>query len=204
MANELDDAVEQMVNSGLHQSAPDEIVRRLDAELQQQTEASAMVLSGAEPEAWVLGGAQAGGFGSMAQRFLNYYSTALHREICDPAGGGLTQKYQSLLGGEDLKSQIKTLAPVVLAALGVSATLVAPATVAAIVATWLLRVGLAQWCAAPPPAAPSDAGSSATSAPAAPAAPAASSDAGSSAASAPAASAAPSDAGADPPAPPSA
>jgi|GEM_PF-2478933 len=151
MANELDDAVEQMVNSGLQQSAPDEIVRRLDAELQQQTEASAMVLSGAEPEPWVLGGEHAGGFGSMAQRFISFYSTALHKEICDPQGG-LNQQYKSALGGQDIKSQIKVLAPVVLAAVGVSATLVAPATVAAIVAIWLLRMGLEQWCAAPPPA----------------------------------------------------
>jgi hypothetical protein len=151
MANELDDAVEQMLSSGLNQNSPDEIVRRLDAELQQQTEASAMVLSGAEPEVWVLGGEHAGGFGSMAQRFITYYSSALHREICDPQGG-LTQQYKSMLGGQDLKSQVKTLAPVVLAAIGVSATLVAPATVAAIVAVWLLRVGLEQWCAAPPPA----------------------------------------------------
>jgi hypothetical protein len=153
MANELDDAVDQLINSGLQQNAPDEIVRRLDAELQQQTEASAMVLSGAEPEAWVLGGENAGGFGSMAQRFISFYSSALHHEICDPQGG-LTQKYKAMLGGQDIKSQIKVLAPVVLATLGVSATLVAPATVAAIVAIWLLRTGLEQWCAAPPPATP--------------------------------------------------
>jgi len=159
MASELDDAVDQLISSGLYQEAPEAIVRRLDAELQQQTEASAMVLGAGEPEAWVLGGDAAGGFGSMAQRFINYYSAALHREICDPQGG-LKQDYQSMLGGQDLRNQVKALAPVVLAALGISASLVAPATVAAIVALWLLRMGLAQWCATPPPPAPAAAASS--------------------------------------------
>ena len=153
MSSETDDAVDQLLSSGLYQEAPEGIIRRLDAELQQQTEASAMVLSAGEPEAWVLGGEEAGGFGSMAQRFINYYSAALHREICDPQGG-LNQQYKSLLGGEDLHSQVKALAPVVLATLGVSASLVAPATVAAIVALWLLRMGLDQWCTTPQPTAP--------------------------------------------------
>jgi hypothetical protein len=155
MANELDDAIDQTLSSGLQQAGPTEILRRLEAELQQQTEASALVLSGSEPEAWVLGGQAAGGFGSMAQRFLTYYSTALHHEICNPQGGGLKDQYKQLLGGQDVRSQVRALAPVVLATLGVSASLVAPAAVAAIVALWLLRTGLEQWCAAPPATTPS-------------------------------------------------
>lgn len=155
MASELDDAVDQIVNSGLHQAGPDEILHRMDAELQQQTEASAAVLSGEQQDAWVLGGAGGGGFGSLAQRFITFYSDALHREICDPQAGALKTKYSELLGGQDIRGQIKVLAPVVLAAIGISASLVAPATVAAIVAVWLLRTGLEQWCAAPPPATPS-------------------------------------------------
>jgi|FLYN01.1.fsa_nt_gi hypothetical protein len=151
MANEIDEAVEQTLSGGLEQAGATEILRRLDAELQQQTQTSALVLGEKEPEPWVLGGEAAGGFGSMAQRFLSYYSQALHREICDPQGG-LKEEYKRLLGGQDLRDQVKALAPVVLAAIGISASLVAPATIAAIVALWLVRVGLEQWCAAPPTA----------------------------------------------------
>lgn len=152
MAHEIDEAVEHTLSSGLPQAGPDEILRRLDAELQQQTEASAAVLSGAEQEPWVLGGEGAGGVGNMAQRFISFYSSALRREICDAQGGCLKEQYRQMLGGQDLRSQIKALAPVVLATLGIGASLVAPATVAAIVALWLLRTGLEQWCAAAPQA----------------------------------------------------
>ena len=56
---------------------------------------------------------------------LDKRTAALHREICDPQGG-LKQDYQSMLGGQDLRNQVKALAPVVLATLGISASLVAP------------------------------------------------------------------------------
>lgn len=168
MVNEVDEAVEHVTNGGLLQADLDQIIRSLDAELQQQTTASAAVLGATEHSAWVLGGEAGGGFGSMAQRFISFYSEALHREICDPQGG-LKSTYSEMLGGQGLRDQVKVLAPVVLAAIGVSASLVAPATVAAFVALWLLRVGLAQWCAAPPPATDAQ-GASADSAPSLPSA----------------------------------
>jgi hypothetical protein len=149
VSNNVDEAVDQVLSGGLAVASESEILRQLDAELQQQTQARALVLSGEAPQPWVLGGEGAGGFGSMAQRFISFYTTALHRELCDAEGGCLKDKYRQVLGGQDLQSQVKSLAPVVLAALGISASLVAPATVAAIVALWLARVGLEQWCAAP-------------------------------------------------------
>lgn len=149
MTTHIDEAVDQVLSSGLASASEDDIIRQLDAELQQQAQARALVLSGTEPEPWVLGGQEGGGFGTMAQRFLNFYADALHREICDAQQLRLKDTYRDLLGGKDLAGQAKALAPVVLAAFGVSASLVAPATVAAIVALWLLRTGLEQWCAVP-------------------------------------------------------
>ena len=56
-----------------------------------KSRAAARGVSAGEPEAWVLGGDAAGGFGSMAQRFINYYSAALQDlsgdvkyEVADP------------------------------------------------------------------------------------------------------------------------
>lgn len=149
MANDIDDAVDQVLRSGLAGADENAILRQLDAELQQQTEAQAMVLGGDEPAPWVLGGEQSGGFGSMARRFLNFYGDALHREICDAQQGRLKEQYRSLMGSSDTNDKVKALAPVVFGALGLGASLINPAAIAAIVALWLVRIGLDQWCALP-------------------------------------------------------
>lgn len=150
---EIDQAVAQVLGSGLESADENEILRQLDAELQQQTESQAMVLGGEEPEPWVLGGEGSGGFGSMAQRFINFYGDALYREICDPQQGRLKDEYRTLVGGEDTSSRVKALVPTVLAAIGVGASLVNPAIIGAIVALWLVKLGLDQWCAMPRPSA---------------------------------------------------
>lgn len=149
MPNEIDQAVDQVLSSELATADENEILRQLDVELQQQTEAQAMVLSGEEPPAWVLGDEQAGGFGSMAQRFIGFYGDALYKEICDPQQGRMKDQYRNLVGGADTNDRVRALAPVVLGALGIGASLVNPAAIAAIVALWLVRLGLDQWCALP-------------------------------------------------------
>lgn len=149
MPNEIDEAVDHVLSSGLATADESEILRQLDAELQQQTEAQAMVLSGDEPAPWVLGGEKAGGFGSMAQRFLSFYGDALYKEICDPQQGRLKDQYRGIISGSDTNDRVKAIAPVVLGALGVGASLINPAAIAAMVALWLVRLGLDQWCALP-------------------------------------------------------
>ena len=148
-SDNIEQAVDQVLSSGLAGADESEIVRRLDAELQQQTEAGAMVLGGDEPAPWVLGGESGGGFGSMAQRFLGFYAEALRKEICDSEKGQLKDQYRSLIGSADTNDRVKAIAPVVLTAIGVGAALVNPAAIAAIVALWLVRLGLDQWCALP-------------------------------------------------------
>lgn len=152
---EIDQAVEQVLGSGLALASEGEILRQLDTELQQQAESQAMVLGGEEPAPWVLGGDS--GFGSMAQRFINFYADALYREICDPQQGRLKDEYRSLVGGADTTGRVKALVPTVLAAIGVGASLVNPAVIAAIVALWLVKLGLDQWCALPRPSAATEA-----------------------------------------------
>jgi hypothetical protein len=149
MASETDEAVEELVGAGLAKASESEILRLLDAELQQQSEASALVLSGEAPEPWVLGGPAAGGFGSLARRFLTFYSAAMRRELCDAKGAGLNTRYAEQLGGQAIPAQLKVIAPLILTAFEASTALVAPGTVAAIVALWLVRVGIERWCAAP-------------------------------------------------------
>jgi hypothetical protein len=153
MADDVNNAVEHVLSSGLERANENEILRQLDAELEQQMQARAMVLGVEEPEPWVLGGETGGGFGSIARRFISFYSSAIRREICDPAGGCLKEKYSSLIG-ENVGDTVRKIAPVILEAFGnKESTLSAPATAAAMVALWLARSGLEQWCAqAPPPA----------------------------------------------------
>lgn len=149
MSIEVNEAVEQVLSAGLEGASESEILRQLDAELEQQTMARAMVLSGEEASPWVLGGETGGGFGSIARRFISFYSAAIQREICDTQGGCLKEQYRKLIGGESFGDQVKAIAPVILGAFGSEEkTLSAPATVAAIVALWLARTGLEQWCAA--------------------------------------------------------
>jgi hypothetical protein len=156
MADEVNDAVEHVLSSGLDGASENEILRQLDAELEQQMQARALVLGADEPAPWVLGGETGGGFGSIARRFISFYSTAIRREICDPTGGCLKEKYRNLIG-ENVGDTVRKIAPVILDALGdKESALSAPATAAAMVALWLARSGLEQWCAqAPPPAADS-------------------------------------------------
>ena len=148
MASATDEAVEELVSAGLTKASESEILRLLDVELQQQSEASALVSSGAAPEPWVLGGAAAGGFGSLARRFLTFYSAAMRRELCGE-GAGLNTRYAEQLRGQAIPNQLKLIAPLVLTAFEASTALVVPGTVAAIVALWLVHVGIEQWCAAP-------------------------------------------------------
>jgi hypothetical protein len=145
MADELDEIIRETLHDGLDRVGASMILRRLDIELQQQVEASAA--SGQPQPAWVVGGTAAGGFGSMAQRFITFYAAAIRRELCDAEARGLKRQYSELLHGQSLADQIKQLAPPLLASFDDSAVLVIPTTVAAIVALWLLRVGLEQWCA---------------------------------------------------------
>jgi hypothetical protein len=148
MANDVDEAVEQVLSAGMENASENEILRQLDAELEQQTQARALVLGAEEPAAWVLGGESGGGFGSIARRFISFYSTAIRNEICDTQGGCLKQQYRNLIGGQSIGDQVRAIAPIVLEALGnEEKTLSAPATVAAMLALWLARSGLEQWCA---------------------------------------------------------
>jgi hypothetical protein len=154
MANDVDEAVEQVLSGGLENASEGEILRQLDAELEQQAQANAMVLGAEEPAPWVLGGESGGGFGSMAQRFIGFYSDAIRREICDVDGGCLKEKYRNLIGN-NVGDTVKMVAPVILEALGSKETsLSALPRVAAMLGLWLARSGLEQWCAkSTPPAA---------------------------------------------------
>lgn len=156
MTHPVSEAVDLAV-SGLEEAEESVILRRLDKELQQQTEAGALsaTLGEDNPAPWVLGGEQAGGFGSMAQRFLAFYADAIHREICNADNSGLKDQYKTMMGGQGTKDQVKSLVPVILNALGVAASFVNPAAIAALVALWLIRTGLDQWCTVPRPAATS-------------------------------------------------
>ena len=149
MSYDVDEALNQVFAAGLDQSSENDILRQLDAELQQQIQARAMVLGTDTPEPWVLGGEQAGGFGSMAHRFLTFYTEALHRELCDAQTAMLKQRYRTILGGADLRSRTKSLTPIVLSVIGAGASLINPSIIAVLVAIWMVRVGLDHWCAAP-------------------------------------------------------
>jgi hypothetical protein len=147
MADEVNDAVEHVLSSGLASAGENEILRQLDAELEQQNQARAMVLGADEPAAWVLGGETGGGFGSIARRFISYYTNAIRNEICDTQCGCIKEKYRNLLSG-DTSEHVRNLAPAIFDTLKVNeSTLSAPASVAALVALWLARVGIEQWCA---------------------------------------------------------
>jgi hypothetical protein len=145
VTGELDDIIEQTLQDGLGEAGVSAILRRLDIELQHQVEVSA--LGGQTPEAWVVGGVAAGGFGSMSERFIAFYAAAFRRELCDAEGVGLKPRYTELLRGQDLPDQIKLLVPAILTSLADSVTWMVPLTVAMLVALWLVRVGLEQWCA---------------------------------------------------------
>jgi hypothetical protein len=152
MADDVNEAVEQVLSGGLGNASENEILRQLDAELEQQTQARAMVLGDEEPAAWVLGGETGGGIGSIASRFINIYSEAIRREICDTEGGCLKEKYRNLIG-ENVGDTVKVIAPVLLEALGSTEnTLGALPRVAAMLGLWLARSGLEQWCAKSPAA----------------------------------------------------
>jgi hypothetical protein len=147
MANDVNEAVEQVLSGGLENASESEILRQLDAELEQQTQASAMVLGEGEPAPWVLGGESGGGFGSLAQRFIGFYSDAIRREICDAEGGCLKEKYRNLIG-DNVGDTVKAIAPVILEAVGSKeGTLSALPRVAAMLGLWLAKSGLEQWCA---------------------------------------------------------
>ena len=150
MADDVNEAVEQVLSGGLENASENEILRQLDAELEQQTQARAMVLGDDQPAPWVLGGEEGGGIGSIASRFINFYSDAIRREICDAQGGCLKEKYRNLIG-ENVGDTVKAIAPVLLEALGSTEnTLGALPRVAAMLGLWLARSGLEQWCAKSP------------------------------------------------------
>jgi hypothetical protein len=146
MTNQIDEAVE-MVLSGSANFNADDALRQLDAALQQDVESQAAVLSGEDPTAWVLGGESGGGFFSMARRFVNFYTDALSRELCDSEGGCLKEKYRNLISSDDTRKQVKDLTPTVLDTIGADKSLLSPITIAVYVALWLSRTGLEQWCA---------------------------------------------------------
>lgn len=147
MPNNVDQAVARVLGTGLEHASEAEILQHLDAELQQQASARPAVLGGEAAQPWVLGAEAAGG--NAAQRFLSFYADAIHREICDPEKGRLKDDYRGVIGGLDLSGQIKSLVPLVLTAIGSGAALLNPAAIGALVALWLIRVGLDQWCAMP-------------------------------------------------------
>jgi hypothetical protein len=150
MADDVNEAVEQVLSGGLENASENEILRQLDAELEQQTQARAMVLGDDEPAAWVLGGESGGGIGSIASRFINFYADAIRREICDTEGGCLKEKYRSMIG-DNVGDTVKAIAPVMLEAIGSKEnSLGALPRVAAMLGLWLARSGLEQWCAKSP------------------------------------------------------
>src|SRR6478672_10951322 len=110
MASDVNEAVAQVLSGGLENANENEILRQLDAELEQQMQARAMVLGAEEPAPWVLGGETGGGFGSIARRFISFYSSAIRREICDTEGGCLKEKYRNLIG-ENVGDTVRKIAP---------------------------------------------------------------------------------------------
>jgi hypothetical protein len=148
---EIESAIEQTLGAGLDTQDPDQIMRTLGQELEQQSSQSVLVLSAEdEPESWVLGAGDEGQDApeGIAARFLRFYGDGLRKELCDVEGGCLKEQYNKILTGGDMRANLTALAPSVLAAIGASTALIAPAVVATLVAVWLLRVGLQQWCAA--------------------------------------------------------
>ncbi len=146
MPNDIDQTVDQVLGEGLEHASEAQILERLDAELKQQTSGHAAVLGAGDAHPW-LGGEAAGG--SAAQRFIAFYADAIHKEICDPEKGRLKDEYRGTIGGLALADQVKSLVPYVLTALGIGASFINPAAIGALVALWIVRVGLDQWCAAP-------------------------------------------------------
>ena len=145
MPNDINQTVDQVLGEGLEHASEADILERLDAELKQQLPRAAVL--GADVTAPWMRGAAAGG--SAAQRFIAFYADAIHKEICDPEQGRLKDEYRGTIGGLALADQVKSLVPYVLTALGVGAAFANPAVIGALVALWLVRVGLDQWCAAP-------------------------------------------------------
>lgn len=147
MADQFDEVVESVLG-GNEQVDADDALRQLDAALQQDVQSRALVLSDEEPQPWVLGGEEGGGFGSMARRFIRFYTNALYRELCDAEKGCLKAKYSGMIESDSTKEQVKQLTPTVLDAIGDDqGKFVSPVTIAAYVALWLARSGLEQWCA---------------------------------------------------------
>ncbi|HEU5015022.1 MAG TPA: hypothetical protein VFT66_21045 [Roseiflexaceae bacterium] len=146
MPNDIDQTVDQVLGEGLEHASEADILQRLDAELQQQTSGNAAVLGADAAEPWMRGEAAGG---SAAQRFIAFYADAIHKEICDPEKGRLKDEYRGTIGGLNVADQVKSLVPYILTALGIGASFVNPAAIGALVALWLVRVGLDQWCAAP-------------------------------------------------------
>lgn len=144
----IESTIEQTLSAGLADADPTKVMEILGSELERQTGESSLLLS-SSPEEWVLSPAGDEGVPraqGLASRFLDNFSTALRRELCDSAGGCLNEKYRAMLSGQDMKANLSALAPAVLAAVGMSTALVAPGVIAALVSVWLLRVGLEQWC----------------------------------------------------------
>jgi hypothetical protein len=127
---EIDDALDGgALSGGLEHADANTVLYRLAAHLPPPR-----VLSGYSPSVRALA-------------YIERYADAIHDEICDPDRAGMKEMYQELLGGETIQSQVRSLAPALLVLIGVAPELAAPATVACLVALWLIRVGLTQWCA---------------------------------------------------------
>jgi hypothetical protein len=146
MHNELIREIEELLQDRASFSIPTDLLRRLDAELQQQVEAHALI-SGMPPSVWVLGGTAAGGFGSISQRFIEFHTDSIRTALNDPQGDLRPECF--LASGESEAAVVQRLALLIIEILDGDETLVVPETVAAIVALWLHMSNLDGWAVRP-------------------------------------------------------
>ena len=123
----LDGVVGEALKLNLAKASLAEIEGRLGMTLQAETKFDALYVT------------QQGE--SRARKFLENCQQAFRTELCE--GGHLKKKYTDLLESGDTRQILNSLATTVLAI--VNPAFAVP-SVAVLVAVWLLKVGLTQWC----------------------------------------------------------
>lgn len=146
MHNELTREVDELFQDRASFNSPADLLRRLDAELQQQVEAHVLI-SDTPPSPWVLGGTAAGGFGSLSERFIEFHTPAIRAALNDTQGN-LRPECVPIPGEAD-SAYVQRLARLIMALLDADETLVVPETVAAILAGWLHLTHLSGWANTP-------------------------------------------------------
>lgn len=90
------------------------------------------------------------GFTDWASRLLKAFEAAVHQEICDAEKGGLKEEYDTALKKALSPEGVAATATVVIKVLAVVNPAFAVSSVAIYLATWILKIGLNQWCSIPP------------------------------------------------------